>query len=137
MKKITLLFSLSLLIFVGCRTNKMTISVGDETEEIAAAIDTTAIEPNTGFVMAPNYELVIAQCTGCHSSKLVLQYRGDRLDWLNKIRWMQEKQNLWDLGETEPLILDYLARNYPAVERSDRRKPLENGDWYELKNGGK
>jgi hypothetical protein len=96
--------------------------------------DTLKIDPLSGFIIAPNYELVVAHCTGCHSSKVVLQYNGNRHDWLTKIRWMQATQNLWELGEAEPLVLDYLSRYYSAnkTEKSKRRKPLEKADWYNL-----
>lgn len=126
LKPLLLLFALAVLITVSCKTG-----VSHKSDSVVA-IDTTKIDEHTGFVMAPNYELVIAHCTGCHSAKLVIQYRGNRTDWLNKIRWMQEKQNLWNLEESEPLILDYLARNYPAVERNTRRKTLKVKEWYEL-----
>ena len=44
---------------------------------------------------------------------------------------MQETQKLWDLGENEDIILDYLAEHY-APEDIGRRKNLENIEWYEL-----
>jgi hypothetical protein len=96
--------------------------------------DTLKTDSASGFIIAPNYELVVAHCTGCHSSKVVMQYNGNRQDWLTKIRWMQATQNLWDLGETEPLVLDYLSRYYSAnkTEKSNRRKPLEKTTWYNL-----
>jgi hypothetical protein len=100
LKPFLALIALAVLITVSCKTGKSYKS------DVVAIIDTTKIDEHTGFVMAPNYELLVAHCTGCHSAKLVLQYRGSRTDWLNKIRWMQEKQNLWNLGEAEPLILD-------------------------------
>jgi hypothetical protein len=47
------------------------------------------------------------------------------------IDWMQETQGLEDLGEHEPLILDYLAKYY-APQKKGRRPNLENIEWYEL-----
>ena len=47
------------------------------------------------------------------------------------IRWMQAEQKLWDLGENEDKILDYLAKNY-APENKGRRPILTDIDWYEL-----
>ena len=52
--------------------------------------------------------------------------------WLATIRWMQETQNLWDLGENETAIVNYLAKNY-APNKVGRRQNLTNIDWYELK----
>ena len=75
--------------------------------------------------------LVIANCTGCHSGKLVTQNRATREGWQNMIRWMQETQNLKDLGEDEAKILDYLAEHYaPAAQ--GRRQNLTVEKWYEL-----
>ncbi len=87
----------------------------------------------TGFKEGENLQLVINNCTSCHSAKMVTQNRATRDGWLTMIKWMQETQNLWDLGESEPLILDYLAKHY-APEESGRRKPLTNIDWYELED---
>ena len=77
--------------------------------------------------------MVIANCTPCHSSKLVIQNRATRDGWESMIQWMQETQNLWDLGTNQEIILDYLARNY-APENKGRRANLENIEWYELDN---
>ena len=87
----------------------------------------------TGFIAAEGVHLVIAHCTACHSAKLVTQNKADREGWKKMIRWMQQTQNLWDLGEQEAAILDYLAENYAPV-KSGRRPPLTDIDWYELKD---
>ncbi|MFM1875208.1 MAG: hypothetical protein RL266_945 [Bacteroidota bacterium] len=87
----------------------------------------------TGFKEGENLQLVINNCTSCHSAQMVTQNRATREGWLTMIRWMQETQNLWDLGEAEPLILDYLAKYY-APEKAGRRQPLTNIDWYELED---
>lgn len=75
--------------------------------------------------------LVIANCTGCHSGKLVTQNRATREGWRNMIRWMQETQNLKDLGEDEAKILDYLAASYAPADQG-RRQNLKVEEWYEL-----
>ncbi|MBL4586280.1 MAG: monoheme cytochrome C, partial [Flavobacteriales bacterium] len=87
----------------------------------------------TGFKEGDNLQLVIANCTGCHSSKMVTQNRATREGWKSMIRWMQETQNLWELGEGEDLILDYLAKYY-APEKKGRRQPLTDINWYELED---
>ncbi|MDZ7935380.1 MAG: hypothetical protein U5M51_10550 [Emticicia sp.] len=98
-----------------------------------AADSTIRLDKATGLVISDGLDLVTAHCTGCHSSKLITQFHTDRKGWLEKIRWMQLKQKLWDLGEAEPKILDYLAKNYPATEKVNRRAALKNIDWYRLK----
>jgi len=102
----------------------------------AVRVDTTrGLDPATGFVIADGIELMRVHCTGCHSSKLITQYRATREVWLDKIRWMQQKQNLWDLGEAEPKILDYLARYYGPTDAYERRAPLKTEQWYKLSPG--
>lgn len=85
----------------------------------------------SGFVAEGEYELVVATCTACHSGKLVLQNRATADGWREMIHWMQETQNLWDLGENEDKIVEYLATHY-APEESGRRKNLavEDEEWY-------
>ena len=94
--------------------------------------DTTKYDETTGLVVSEGLNLVIANCTACHSSKLITQFHTDRQGWLEKIRWMQQKQKLWDLGEAEPKILDYLAKNYPPTEKVNKRANLKNISWYKL-----
>ena len=92
---------------------------------------TNGIHAETGFKAGKGLEIVIANCTPCHSSKLVIQNRATREGWEGIIRWMQDTQNLWELGNNQPIILDYLARNY-APEAAGRRANLKNIEWYEL-----
>lgn len=89
------------------------------------------IDTLTGLVAAGDYLLVKGNCLACHSAKLITQNRADREGWLGMIHWMQEKQNLPDLGPNEGPILDYLSTYY-APEESGRRPPLEVTEWYEL-----
>lgn len=85
----------------------------------------------TGLVADEGLNLVIAHCTGCHSAKLVTQNRFNEEGWIRVIRWMQETQNLWDLGESEEAIVAYLSKHY-APEFAGRRMPLPEVEWYEL-----
>lgn len=80
------------------------------------------IDPASGFVIKPSFEMVRAHCTACHSAKLVTQNHMSRERWLSTIRWMQETQNLWPLPQEE-LILDYLSANY-GERTTGRRAPL-------------
>ena len=83
------------------------------------------------FIIDEGYELVVANCTNCHSAKLVTQNRATAEGWKNTIVWMQETQNQWDLGEYEDKIVAYLARNYAPTQQG-RRKNLERVEWYNL-----
>ena len=84
------------------------------------------IDPETGFVLAAGFELVEANCTACHSSRLTLQMRANRDGWLELIRWMQRTQNLWQFPPaTEAEIVDYLATHYAPTAARFRRRPLD------------
>lgn len=85
----------------------------------------------TGFVDGEGLTEVIQNCTNCHSAKLVTQNRMTREGWVATIRWMQETQNLWDLGNQEEAIVKYLATNY-APQKKGRREILTDVEWYEL-----
>lgn len=89
------------------------------------AAPTLPVDEATGLIVDEHWELVKAQCTVCHSARLVTQQRASRQTWLNLIKWMQQTQGLWKFDTvTENSILDYLAKNY-APSASYRRAPLE------------
>jgi hypothetical protein len=90
------------------------------------------IHLETGFIAEGDFELIISNCTGCHSSKLVTQNKQTKEGWLELIRWMQKEQKLWDLGQNEEKILNYLSTYY-APKEEGRRKNLKIDDWYEIK----
>ncbi len=80
-----------------------------------------ALDPVTGFKMTGDWELVRANCTACHSPRLITQQRGTAQQWLTMIRWMQKKQNLWQFDpDTEARIIAYLAANYPPSDAQRR-----------------
>lgn len=85
----------------------------------------------TGFVDGPGLQTVVQNCTACHSAKLVTQNRMTREQWKASIRWMQATQNLWDLGDNEKVILDYLSVHY-APDMKGRRENLKVSEWYAL-----
>lgn len=86
----------------------------------------------TGFKEGDGLFEVVISCTPCHSAKLVTQNRATKEGWIGIIKWMQETQNLWDLGENEAIIVDYLSTHY-APENKGRRENLKDIDWYDLK----
>ncbi|MCO5725813.1 monoheme cytochrome C [Robiginitalea marina] len=89
------------------------------------------IHVRTGFVEGEGLMTVVNNCTNCHSAKLVTQNRMSADRWRATIKWMQETQNLWDLGKNEDIIVTYLATYY-APEKKGRRPNLENIEWYAL-----
>ena len=98
---------------------------------IPAAMLTSAeapvVDSATGFVIDEHWEVVKANCTQCHSAKIVTQTRAERETWLAMIRWMQKTQNLWQFPpQTETAILDYLASNYAPTRPGSRRAPLDS-----------
>ena len=99
-------------------------------------VDTARIDTETGMIDDPNLMMVKAQCIACHSSKLILQHRFTRAGWLDRIRWMQQYHKLWDLGESEKIVLDYLEKHYSPANalKSDvfRQKLLPAAEWYKL-----
>ncbi len=102
-------------------------NIGSVSDEILDGKDVA-----TGLVVGEGVEIVRTTCTGCHSSAIILQNRFTREGWKAKIVWMQETQGLWDLGENEPAILDYLATHYAPEPPKGRRIPLKDIGWYEL-----
>ncbi|WP_299441423.1 monoheme cytochrome C [uncultured Aquimarina sp.] len=100
------------------------------TEEDEERIE-NGIHLRTGLIEAEGLMEVVNNCTNCHSSKLVIQNRMNKERWIATIRWMQETQNLWDLGGNEDIIVSYLVTNYPPGKKG-RREILTNIEWYDL-----
>lgn len=119
------IFGASLLIF-GCQP-------GDKTGTPVVFESKIELDSMTGLVIDQNFELIKGQCTACHSAKLITQNSASREGWEQMIRWMQKDQGLWDLGENEDKILDYLSKNY-GPQKKGRRTPLTNVEWYYLDN---
>lgn len=91
------------------------------------------IHLRTGLVEADGLMEVVYNCTNCHSAKIIIQNRMNTERWKATILWMQQTQNLADLGNNEDIIINYLVTNYPPLAKG-RRQILTNIEWYELKN---
>ena len=114
----------------------------EKTDADLVEIDNSIIDPEkiengvhlrTGFIDAIGMQETITNCTSCHSAQLVIQNRMNKERWQTTIKWMQETQNLWELGDNEDIIIDYLVKNYPPSSKG-RREALTNVEWYELKD---
>ncbi len=89
------------------------------------------IHVRTGLKDGEGLMAVVNNCTNCHSARLVMQNRMNEERWIATIRWMQETQNLWDLGKNEEIIVKYLVTQYPPKKKG-RREILTDIQWYEL-----
>ena len=117
------------LIIISC--NEVSRENKSSEEHADPALVRNGIHVLTGLKAEEGYKLIWANCTPCHSAKLITQNRATREGWDSMIDWMQKTQNLWNLGENREKILDYLAKNYPPEEKG-RRENLANIEWYIL-----
>lgn len=91
------------------------------------------IHVKTGLAAGNHLDLVIGNCTSCHSAKLITQNRASRAGWKQMIDWMQETQGLQNLGRSEGKILDYLAEHYAPVHIGRRQNlDIDAIQWYVL-----
>lgn len=112
------------------RKEEMVVSAPIELDEDRIE---NGIHVRTGLVDAEGLMTVVNNCTNCHSSKLVTQNRMTAERWNETIKWMQETQNLWDLGRNQEVIVNYLVTNYPPKAKG-RRMVLTDIDWYDLED---
>lgn len=128
------LLVISVVIAVVYFLSKPQSSIEDieENNHVDADKVVNGIHVSTGFINAPGMQETVNNCTICHSAQLVLMNRMNKERWKATIVWMQETQNLWDLGDNEAIIIDYLVKNYPPISKG-RREALTNIEWYELK----
>ena len=106
------LLPMLVLVFCGASSARAEIAAGTEAD------------PGTGLIVADGWELVAANCSACHSLRLVTAQRGDADFWREIIRWMQRTQNLWQIpAQQEVLLIEYLATHYNETEWG-RREPL-------------
>ena len=136
LKIITALTVIAVVLFVVLLINPNGISpdTAVSVEKIVELNDDlieNGIHVRTGFKDAEGLMTVVQNCTSCHSSKLVIQNRMNADRWNATIKWMQETQNLWDLGTNQEVIVNYLVKNYPTIDKG-RRANLQDVDWYEL-----
>lgn len=62
-------------------------------------------------------DLVMGNCTICHSESIILQNHMDRKGWNETIDWMQREQGMWELEKKDRnIILNYLSK-YQGIDR--------------------
>jgi len=112
---------------------ELMVTTAEVPEPISDTLVVDGIHVASGLVVDDGFIQVKATCLACHSAKLVTQNRATRDGWKKMIRWMQETQNLWELGDNEAVILDYLAKHY-APDEAGRRPNLPTPIWYVLED---
>jgi len=142
-KMLMALFSLFVVAVGGLvyyANNPMAFNFNSETETVSAVplevdedLIVDGIHIRTGLVDDEGLMIVVNNCTNCHSAKLVTQNRMNAERWNSTIKWMQETQNLWDLGKNQEIIVNYLVKNYPPKAKG-RRMALSGIEWYELED---
>lgn len=142
-KKIHLLLMLLFLMFIVSGVGLIIYMIYPGSFDFKSTYYTTTISLNdddriengihlrTGLIAADGLMVVVDNCTTCHSSKLVTQNRMTTERWNETIKWMQDTQNLWDLGLNQEIIINYLVKNYP-IKSKGRRSVLVDIEWYEL-----
>ena len=63
-----------------------------------------------GLPLGEGVDLVLENCTACHSIEIILESHMSREEWDKTITWMQKKQGLWVLGKDRKIILNYLSK---------------------------
>ncbi len=93
------------------------------------------IHQPTGLKADAHLDLVLGNCLACHNADVIRNTRLSKEGWNSIIEWMQQKQNLWDLGKNHDNIVAYLAKNY-APDKQGRRKQLaiQSNEWYVLQD---
>ena len=72
-------------------------------------------------------EIVLAACTGCHTTELIVRSHMSRKSWETTLTWMEETQSMARLEPTvRKAILDYLEKTQ-GVEAEEEGQT--SGPW--------
>ena len=83
-----------------------------------------------GLPLGDGVDLVLENCTACHSTEIIRENYMSRKAWDETITWMQEKQGLWKLGKDRKIILDYLSK--AQGEEKNKAGGREGNPMYEF-----
>ena len=83
-----------------------------------------------GLPPGDGVDLVLENCTACHSTDIIRENHMSREAWDKTITWMQEKQGLWELGKDRKIILDYLSKTQGLEKSKTGRR--EGNPMYEF-----
>ncbi len=88
---------------------------------------------NQGLLAGEGIELVLENCTVCHSTSIILQNHMSRKAWDKTITWMQKKQGMWELDKKDRrTILDYLAQAQGVGKKSKAKNRQRKNAMYEF-----
>lgn len=87
-----------------------------------------------GLAPGEGVELVLENCTVCHSADIILQNHMSRVAWDKTLTWMQKEQGLWELDKKDRnIILDYLSKTQGMGNYKDepirRSNPMYEFDY--------
>jgi quinohemoprotein amine dehydrogenase alpha subunit-like protein len=93
---------------------------------LAASSQLGAQEENIHQGLAPGEgrDLVLGNCTVCHSASIILQNHMSREAWDKTITWMQKEQGMWELEKSDrKIILDYLSTAQGLNQKLAKENP--------------
>ncbi len=88
-----------------------------------------------GLLPGVGVELVLGNCTVCHSTDIIIQNHMSREAWDKTLNWMQKEQGMWELDkEDRKIILDYLSTAQGISGKRISRKAIKkkNNSMYEF-----
>ena len=85
-----------------------------------------------GLHSGPGIDLVLGNCTICHSTSIILQNHMDREAWDKTITWMQKEQGMWELeADDRKAILEYLSK-HQGINQNMNRNSKRKQSMYEF-----
>jgi len=86
-----------------------------------------------GLLLGKGRDLVLENCTICHSTSIILQNHMTREAWDKTITWMQEEQGMWELESADrKSILDYLSSFQGADQNKHTDGKKRKNSMYEF-----
>tara|TARA_B100000686_G_C16708881_1_gene927939 strand:- start:157 stop:546 length:390 start_codon:yes stop_codon:yes gene_type:complete len=86
-----------------------------------------------GLPAGDGIDLVLDNCTACHSTDIIRKNHMSREAWDKTITLMQQKQGLWELGKVNrKKILDYLENSQGISSSKDKPDTKQNNQMYEF-----
>jgi hypothetical protein len=86
-----------------------------------------------GLTPGVGIELVLGNCTVCHSADIILQNHMSRKAWDKTLTWMQKEQGMWELDKPDrKIILDYLSKAQGVGSKKEKRAGKNGSPMYEF-----